>query len=160
MMLYFYCFIPVYFSLERLFVLFCFVLFSFVCCYTCWILAFLCGRETRSTCFILNTLVLHLYLLSIPVQLLFLLLALSFYMYLVQSSQFSFEESTLLLHLYLFGECSNKFIGVWLDQKMCYACGSGIKCLHESLQIIVLSYLILVNSFELSSMSCLSLFIM
>jgi hypothetical protein len=42
-------------------------LFSFVCCYTCWILAFLCGRETRSTCFILNTLVLHLYLLSIPV---------------------------------------------------------------------------------------------
>lgn len=157
MMLYFYCFIPVYFSLERQFV---FVLFSFVCCYTCWILAFLCGRETRSTCFISNTLVLHLYLLSIPVQLLFLLLALSFYMYLVQSSQFSFEESTLLLHLYLFGECSNKFIGVWLDQKMCYTCGSGIKCLHESLQIIVLSNLILVNSFELSSMSCLSLFIM
>ena len=27
----------------------------------------------------------------------------------------------------------NKFIGVWLDQKMCYTCGSGIKCLHESL---------------------------
>ena len=45
----------------------CFVLFSFVCCYTCWILAFLCGRETRSTIFVLNTLVLHLYLLSIPV---------------------------------------------------------------------------------------------
>ena len=44
--LYFYCFIPVYFSLERQF-----VLFSFVCCYTCWILAFLCGRETRSTHF-------------------------------------------------------------------------------------------------------------
>ena len=56
--------------------------------------------------------------------------------------------------------CSNKFIGVWLDQKMCYTCGSGIKCLHESLWIIVLSNLILVNSFELSSMSCLSLFIM
>jgi hypothetical protein len=29
----------------------------------------------------------------------------------------SFEESTLLLHLYLFGELSNKLIGVWLDQK-------------------------------------------
>ena len=29
--------------------------------------------------------------------------------------------------------CLNKFIGVWLDQKMCYTCGSGIKCLHESL---------------------------
>ena len=30
----------------------CFCLFSFFCCYTCWILAFLCGRETRSTFFI------------------------------------------------------------------------------------------------------------
>lgn len=156
MVLYFYCFIPVYFSLERQFVLFCFVLFAAILVGS----QHSCVGETRSTFFILNTLVLHLYLLSIPVQLLCLLLALSFYMYLVQSSQFSFEESTLLLHLYLFGECSNKFIGVWLDQKMCYTCGSGIKCLHESLQIIVLSNLILANSFELSSMSCLSLFIM
>ena len=157
MMLYFYCFIPVYFSLERQFVFVCLVLF--VAIYLLDPSILVCERDTLHF-FIQNTLVLHLYLLSIPVQLLFLLLALSFYMYLVQSSQFSFEESTLLLHLYLFGECSNKFIGVWLDQKMCYACGSGIKCLHESLQIIVLSYLILVNSFELSSMSCLSLFIM
>ena len=39
----------------------------------------------------------------------------------------SFEESTLLLHLYLFGELlKNKFIGVWLDQKVWCACGSGI----------------------------------
>ena len=56
-----------------------------------------------------------------------------FFMYLLLELSVSFEESTLLLHLYLFGECSNKFIGVWLDQKMCYTCGSGIKCLHESL---------------------------
>ena len=155
MMLYFYCFISVYFSLERQFV--CFVQFCLLYLLDPSILVW--ERDT-----------LHLFHLEyscaslIPVEYsclaAFLLSALSFYMYLVQSSQFSFEESTLLLHLYLFGECSNKFIGVWLDQKMCYACGSGIKCLHESLQIIVLSNLILVNSFELSSMSCLSLFIM
>ena len=156
MMLYFYCFIPVYFSLERLFVLFCLVLFAAILVGS----QHSCVGEIHAPLFRLNTLVLHLYLLSIPVQLLFLLLALSFYMYLVQSSQFSFEEGTLLLHLYLFGELLNKFIGVWLDQKVCYTCGSGIKCLHESLWIIVLSNLILVNSFELSSMSCLSFFIM
>ena len=39
----------------------------------------------------------------------------------------SFEESTLLIHLYLFGELlKNKLIGVWLDQKVCCTCGSGI----------------------------------
>ena len=100
MVLYFYCFIPVYFSLERQFV--CFVQF----CLLLYLLdpSILVWERDTLHFFILNTLMLHLYLLSIPIQLLFLLLALSFYMYLVQSSQFCFEESTLLLHLYLFGE--------------------------------------------------------
>jgi hypothetical protein len=40
-----------------------------------------------------------------------------FFIHLLLELSVSFEESTLLLHLYLFGELSNKLIGVWLDQK-------------------------------------------
>ena len=61
--LYFYCFIYYVLFLERHLFLFsvCFVLFSVI---NGWILAILFGRETRSA-FSWNTLVLHLYLLSI-----------------------------------------------------------------------------------------------
>ena len=71
--------------------------------YTCWILAFMCGRETRST--------FHLeYSCASLILVEYSCLAAIF----AVSSQFlcasrielsvSFEESTLLLHLYLFGE--------------------------------------------------------
>jgi len=71
------------------------------------------GRETRST-FSLEYSCASLILVEYSC-----LVAVSsqFFMYLLLELSVSFEESTLLLHLYLFGELSNKLIGVWLDQK-------------------------------------------
>ena len=64
-------------------------------------------------------------------------------MYLLFRAISSFVESTLLLHLYLFGE----FIDVWLKGN--YHVGSGEKkCLHNLVDHY-LEYLLLVNCLEI-----------
>ena len=126
----FLCFILVYFSLERQCVFVCLVLFAVI-----YLLDPSIDVWERD--------MLHLFHLEyscaslIPVEysclgVVFAVSSKFLYVSWVGISV-SFEESTLLLHLYLFRELLNKFIGVWLDQKVCYTCGSGIKCLHESL---------------------------
>ena len=98
-------------------VCFCFqfVLFCLLC-YTCWILVFMFGRETRST-FSLEYSCASLILVEYSCLVAVIAVSSQFFMYLLLELSVSFEESTLLLHLYLFGELSNKLIGVWLDQK-------------------------------------------
>ena len=82
-----------------------------------WLLAFLFGRETRSA-FSLEYSCASLILVEYSCLATAKTSSSLFSCISCSELLVSFEESTLLLHLYLFGELLNKLIGVWLEQKM------------------------------------------
>ena len=89
------------------------------------------GRETRST-FSLEYSCASLILVEYSCLAAVIAFSSQFFIHLLLELSVSFEESTLLHHLYLFGELSNKIDWCLVGPEKCYVCGSGIKCLHES----------------------------